>query len=487
MTISSTASSTTVICSGSVSTFSFSFPAFSASDIQVIYTNTSGISTTLNPSQYTLYLNPAATGSLWGYGGTVTYLVAGSPPPAGSSLTITRTVPLTQTTSISNQGDFYPSVVEAALDTLCAEIQQVASRGGAYRGTWISGSIYNFGDIVQDGANGAYTNNLYVCSTANTSGTWASDLSSGYWTLALNVQTLSATAGYLPLSGGTISGNLTVTGTNTVGTLAVTNAATLTGGGTSVTKSAGNNSTNIATTAYADQTLLIGAASNVKCSVTTAGTSATLTADEAVLGLSLGGSAIKLGSYSQTVNLATTGPGGIDTGSAPASGFVAVYAIYGSGGTSILACNTTTSTGTIYSGSHMPTGYTYSALLGIWPTNGSSQFVAGLLNNRQFVYSSAGVQVLSGGNVNTYTSINLSSAIPSAAKIVNGYALTTSNSGQQLYLSHYVGQSDISLGIYGTNTGSQGWWSIPLQTPQAIYYNTSNSGAWNVSVTGYGF
>ena len=74
----------------------------------------------------------------------------------------------------------------------------------------------------------------------------------------------------------------------------------------------------------------------------------------------------------------------------PASGFVSVYAIAKSDGTqSILACNASTSSGSVYSGSNMPSGYTYSALLGTWPTNGSSQFVVGTQIDRKFYMPSA--------------------------------------------------------------------------------------------------
>lgn len=178
---------------GSTSTFSFNFIYNQASDISVIYTDTSGIQTLLTSSQYTLFLNPPAVGQIWGVGGTVTYPKTGSPIVNGTSLTIIRTVPLTQTTSISNQGNFAPIVIEQALDTLCQEIQQVSARTGQYRGTWQTGIAYNFGDIVQDGANGANTLNYYTCIIANTSGTWSTDLANGDWSLSFNT---AAVIGY---------------------------------------------------------------------------------------------------------------------------------------------------------------------------------------------------------------------------------------------------------------------------------------------------
>lgn len=98
-----------------------------ASNAVVIYTAANGAQTTLTTSQYSLTINPIAPGQIWGVGGTVTTLSA-TPIPSGSTLTIDRVVPLTQLATLSDQGDFYAQVVEAALDTLCMEIQQVSAQ-----------------------------------------------------------------------------------------------------------------------------------------------------------------------------------------------------------------------------------------------------------------------------------------------------------------------------------------------------------------------
>ena len=213
MTISTLASTVTLLGNGATTVFPFTFVGVSASDISVIYTDTSGVQTTLSPTQYTLSLNAPTTGSLWGTGGTVTYPKVGSPITAGTSITILRTLPLSQDTDISNQGNFAPQVIESALDVLCMEIQQVSSRTGQIRGSWVSGAFYNYGDIVVDSTSGTNTGNLYSCALANTAGTWSTDLANGVWSLALNVQNLAThVTGFLPLTGGTISGALAVTG-----------------------------------------------------------------------------------------------------------------------------------------------------------------------------------------------------------------------------------------------------------------------------------
>lgn len=130
MTISTETSSITYVGNGATSLFTFPFVGVNASDIEVIYTDNSGTSTVLNPSVYTLVINPVPVGGLWGIGGSVQYPNTGSPPvpiQVGSFLTINRIVPYTQDVSIGNQGAFYPQAVEQGLDKLELQIQQVAT------------------------------------------------------------------------------------------------------------------------------------------------------------------------------------------------------------------------------------------------------------------------------------------------------------------------------------------------------------------------
>ena len=210
--ISTTPSSVIVYGNGSSYSFNFPFVGVSSSNIQVSYTDTLGNQTVLSPTSYTVTFNSPSSGQIWGIGGTITYPLTGSPIANTTYLTISRVLPLVQNTSISNQGNFYPSAVEAAIDTLCMEIQQVSNRTSQFRGTWITNTIYNIGDIVQDGVHGASTFNLCVCANGNTSSVWATDLAAGDWVLAFSAASLNPSTGYLPLTGGTISGSLAVSG-----------------------------------------------------------------------------------------------------------------------------------------------------------------------------------------------------------------------------------------------------------------------------------
>lgn len=206
---------------GATTLFSFSFIGDSASDIMITYTNASGVITTIPSSQYTLSLNAAAAGSLWGIGGTVQYPLSGSPIANGTFLTVSRLLPYTQTITISNQGDFAPQVIEEMGDTLEMQIQQLAARTTQFRGAWITNTFYVVGDIVQDSTNGNNTKNYYICQVPNTSGTWSTDLGAGDWAISV--------VAVVPAGGNTVilSGDITAsgsTGSPIPATLAIVNS-----------------------------------------------------------------------------------------------------------------------------------------------------------------------------------------------------------------------------------------------------------------------
>ncbi len=152
--------------------------------MSVYFTDTDGSQTLLSPTQYTLYLTPAAVGAIWGIGGTVTYPKTGPAMTNGQSITIIRNVPITQLFSFNNQGTILLNVVEQALDTLCLEIQQIAAKTGQVSGIWAPNVQYSYGSLVQDGPNGNNSGNYYFTTIGNTSSDWSTALANGYYTLA---------------------------------------------------------------------------------------------------------------------------------------------------------------------------------------------------------------------------------------------------------------------------------------------------------------
>lgn len=125
MTIATTANKIVYAGNGATTTFPFTFPAVAAADLQVYYTDTNGNISLLNPGSYTVVLNAAIAPNPTPAGGTVTYPLSGSPIALGTSLTIVRTLPEIQNTSLSNQGTMYPAVVEEAFDYLTMLVQQL--------------------------------------------------------------------------------------------------------------------------------------------------------------------------------------------------------------------------------------------------------------------------------------------------------------------------------------------------------------------------
>jgi microcystin-dependent protein len=127
-TVSSTVSSVTALGNGSATVFNFPFIGVSPNDIVVAYIDASGNRTVLGVTTYTLSLNAPPAGQIWGVGGTVTYPLIGSPIAFGTKLTITRTVPLLQTTPLRNQGSFFPQAVEQAIDLVVLEFQGIGTQ-----------------------------------------------------------------------------------------------------------------------------------------------------------------------------------------------------------------------------------------------------------------------------------------------------------------------------------------------------------------------
>jgi len=106
-----------------------------AADLQVIYSNADGIETILNPAQYGVADIGAATGA------TVTYPLAGAPLGAAEKITLLRVVDYDQRTSITNQGGFYPEVLERAIDRVVYQCQQLAEKLSRAVTVSVSGGI----------------------------------------------------------------------------------------------------------------------------------------------------------------------------------------------------------------------------------------------------------------------------------------------------------------------------------------------------------
>lgn len=119
---------------GLTSVFPFSFRVFAKADLQVIYTNTSGVESTLTlDSNYAVFLNEDQANNP---GGTITYphptAIIPVPPKlaAGEKITVLGNVTFEQLVDLTNNGGFYPEVIETALDKLTMQTLQLKEQVG---------------------------------------------------------------------------------------------------------------------------------------------------------------------------------------------------------------------------------------------------------------------------------------------------------------------------------------------------------------------
>lgn len=123
MTISSASNQVRFQGNGIATAFPFSFKVFKAADLVALLTDATGLEQTLlNGPHYSISLNSNQDSSP---GGVVTLLTA---PAADEYLSLERRVEATQLTDITNQGGFYPQVIEDALDKLTMLAQQALAQ-----------------------------------------------------------------------------------------------------------------------------------------------------------------------------------------------------------------------------------------------------------------------------------------------------------------------------------------------------------------------
>jgi hypothetical protein len=218
--------------------------------------------------------------------------------------------------------------------------------------------------------------------------------------------------------------------------------------------------------------------------------SVTLTADNIAVATSLGGKVYGIPSFNKTLNTGITGIGGMDTGLAPVSGFLSIYAIYNptTGVNALLG--TVASQTTIYGGVNMPAGFTASGLVAIWPTNASRLLKAGSLVDRTFNYAVPPI-VLNSGSATTATSVSLSTAIPAVARRADLMTAALENTS-------VTANSGVAIGNQAANTTMfvvtapavagqvDSTMNVPIATSQTLYYRVGQA-SMQASIAIYGY
>lgn len=185
-----------------VGNYTFNFRIFVAADIVALYVVDGVPVTWVDPTDYSVTINDVDAGT--GYITTLSTETTGS-------LEIYRLLDIIQAVQWPTGTDFDENLIEIAFDkiVMILQQQQVVVDDGAtttnWKGDWVTTTVYAAKDIVKD----LGTNNLYFCIVPHTSGTFATDLAAGYWTLAFDasftsgVSSVSAISPIISSGGGT--------------------------------------------------------------------------------------------------------------------------------------------------------------------------------------------------------------------------------------------------------------------------------------------
>ena len=237
---------------------------------------------------------------------------------------------------------------------------------------------------------------------------------------------------------------------------------------------------------------VVGQSRNARMSVAAASATATFSADELIVEDG-DGRQYRLSNFNKSVDLMKTGAGGMDTGTVPATGFVALYAIYNPATdmSSLLAVNATSAEAPeIYGGSSLPPDYTASALVSVWGIS-ESKFKAGTQHGR-VINIDRQTAITTTATVNTLTELSIAAIVPKNARKVSGYGSIYATSGDEksggliidvastnsgvgyVSIGGYVG--NFGIGVYGQFA------ELLLSTPQSIFYDVNPNGT---SITGF--
>jgi hypothetical protein len=235
-------------------------------------------------------------------------------------------------------------------------------------------------------------------------------------------------------------------------------------------------------------------------------TTLTVTADEILTETTLGATIYKEASASHTLTITGTGANGMDTGSAPASGYICVYSITkGDGSTfAVLGVNEATNhCPTIYPGASMPSGYLASGLLSIWPTDGSSHVVAGTTLGRKFWWDTPKSISTSLTGQTTLTSQTVAAGIPPTSGSSGAKTIDILFGGTSTHGANVVAAAGDTGGI-GTQQCAQtanaanivvggnaffgcGLSDIPVLTSQVVFLVETGANTDALYVRGYTF
>jgi len=190
-----------------------------------------------------------------------------------------------------------------------------------------------------------------------------------------------------------------------------------------------------------------------------------------------------------TLNFTGTqvGANGMDTGAMPVSADLSIYVIYNPTANLWATLGTlgTTSNGTIYSGSLLPTGYSASCLLWSGVTDSFGNFRAFQQRDRSVMI--APLVLATGLTASSYTSQSLAAIVPANAGFWMPDGNETLTAASQIYFSPVASDGPGRIALFGSALGGMTGPASIISTAQVIYYRVTNGGNWSINCVGYTF
>lgn len=246
---------------GSTTAYPFSFKVFSTAEVTVVQTNLSLVETTLTlGTNYTVSLNANQNSNP---GGTVNMVSA---PATGYKITLTSSLTYTQTLDLTNQGGFYPSTINDALDRATIQIQQLneqvgrAAKVNISSGTDSTALVNNINTVAA---------NLSTIQAVNSNQSNINTVSSN----SSNINTVSTNNSNIS----TVASNIAAVNTAATNITAIQNASTNASNAASSASAASTSASNASTSASNAST----SATNASASASSASGSATTATTQA--------------------------------------------------------------------------------------------------------------------------------------------------------------------------------------------------------------
>jgi hypothetical protein len=232
---------------------------------------------------------------------------------------------------------------------------------------------------------------------------------------------------------------------------------------------------------FSQLTGVVGVSRSVSGAQTTAAATFTVSVGEIQLETAGGLRFTASPNNSFTFNGATTGANGMDTGAIPASGFLAIYAIFNpvTSVFALLGVNATAAAVTeVYTGLNMPSGFTASALMFVVPTTAASLVGICVVRNRR----TSVVQTPMFSTTATAATPTIANNVgaPLNAKRCSGF-IQIGNSGvsstsMALFAnSSGVGGKTLASTLNASSVASP-FDDLEIMTGQRVFYTATNSG-----------